>query len=132
MIAGDMTFMDTFISLYASRQALDMVNYARRDLMFDSGISANIVIGHYQRPVDANLTRKNIIKHLDAFDLLTGADFWLADIFQLGATCCGLRDAFFLPAIMALLKRAFFCKRAMRDPIPEGLDLQGLNLRPSF
>jgi hypothetical protein len=96
--------------------------------MFDSGISANIVIGPDQRPVDAILTRKNIIKYLDAFDLLTRADFWLADIFQLDGTGCGLRGPFLLPAKMALLKRAFFCKRAMRDPIPEGIGSAWLEL----
>ena len=96
--------------------------------MFDSGISANIVIGPDQRPVDTILTRKNIIKYLDAFDLLTRADFWLADIFQLDGTCCGLRDPFFLPAKMALLKRAFLCKRSMNDPIPEGIGSAGLEL----
>jgi len=100
--------------------------------MFDSGISANIVIGPDQRPVDAIPSSKNIIKYPNAFDLLARADFWLADIFQLDGTCCGLRDPFLLPARMALLKRAFFCKRAMRDPIPEGLDLQGLNTPLSF
>jgi hypothetical protein len=100
--------------------------------MFDSGISANIVIEHDQRPVDAILTCKNIIKYLDAFDLRTRADFWLADIFQPDGTCCGLRDPIFLLAKMELLKRAFFCKRTMRDPIPEGLDLQGLNFPLRF
>jgi hypothetical protein len=102
------------------------------DLIFDSGISANIVIEPDQRPVDAMLTRKNIIKYSNAFDLLTRADFWLADIFQLDGTCCGLRDSFLLPGRMALLKRAIFCKRTMRDPIPEGLDLQGLNFPLRF
>ncbi len=100
--------------------------------MFDSSISTDIAIGPDQRPVDANLTRKNIIKYLDAFDLLARADFWLADIFQRDGTCCGLRDPFYLPERMAFLKKAFFCKRSMRDPIPEGSDLQGLNFPPRF
>jgi hypothetical protein len=116
----------------ASRPALDMVTVPGGDLIFDSGISANIVIGPDQRPVDAILNRKNIIKYSNAFDLLARADFWLADIFQLDGTCCGLRDPFLLPGKMALLKRAFFCKRTMGDPIPEGLDLQGLNFPLRF
>jgi hypothetical protein len=116
----------------ASRQALDMVTVPGGDLMFDSGISANIVIGPDQRPVDAILNRKNIIKYSYAFDLLARADFWLADIFQLDGTCCGLSNPFFLLAEMALLERAFFCKRTMRDSIPERLDLQGLNFPLSF
>jgi len=96
--------------------------------MFDSGISSDIAIGPDPWPVDTTLTKENIIKYLVAFGLPIRADFWLADIFQLDGTCCGLSDPFFLLAKMALLKRAVFCKREMRDPIPEGIGSAGLEL----
>ena len=98
--------------------------------MFDSGISSDIAIGPDQRPVEAILTKKTIIKYLSAFDLPIRADFWPDGV--LDDTCCGLRDPFFLPAKMALLKRAFLCKRSMNDPIPEGIGSAGLELPAPF
>jgi len=98
--------------------------------MFDSGISTDIEIGPDQRPVDFLRTRENIIKYLGVFDLPIRADFLPDGILEV--SCCGLRDPFFLLAKMELLKRAFSCKREMRDPIPEGSDLQGLNFPIGF
>jgi hypothetical protein len=111
----------------ASRPALDMINCCQEgDLMFDSGIPSDIAIGPDQRPVDATLTKKIIIKYLSSFDLSISADFWPDGILE--GSYCGLSDPFFLLAKMALLKRAFLCKRAMRDPIPEGIGSAGLEL----
>ena len=98
--------------------------------MFDSGIPSDIAIGPDQRPVDATLTKKIIIKYLSSFDLSISADSRPVGILEV--SCCGLRDPFFLLAKMELLKRAFSCKREMRDPIPEGSDLQGLNFPIGF
>jgi len=94
--------------------------------MFDSGISTDIAIGPDQRPVDFLRTRENIIKYLGVFDLPIRADFLPDGILEV--SCCGLRDPFFLLAKMELLKRAVFFKRAIRDPIPDGIGSAGLEL----
>ena len=94
--------------------------------MFDSGIPSDIAIGPDQRPVDTTLTKKIIITYLSAFDLPIRANFWPDGILEV--SYCGLRDPFFLLAKMALLKRAVFCKRSMKDPIPEGIGSAGLEL----
>jgi hypothetical protein len=111
--------------------------------MFDSGISY-IAVERDHRSVDAMGMKDKFIKYNNIFNyfktlsrlsrlnLISGAMIWSDVIFRLDGIHCGLRDQIYLPARMALLKRAFFCKRSMRDPIPEGLDLQGLNFPFSF